>query len=138
MDNKIFSEKSMEYIKSPEQLNDYLHVTNLSVWVLMIAVVIFLVGLIVWSSFTYFFSYVDGHGLVDEGVMRITFEDQTQAQYVEPGMKVSIGSEDTTVLSVGKDDNGAKFAVANTELSDGAYDCYVYYNSQQLIKLLFN
>ncbi|MBR6332386.1 MAG: hypothetical protein IKR78_04560, partial [Dehalococcoidales bacterium] len=60
MDNPIFRKKSVEHISSPEQLNDYLHVTNLSVWLLLIAVAILLVGLLIWGGFAYITSFVGG------------------------------------------------------------------------------
>ncbi len=45
----IFRQRSLERISSPEQLTDYLKVTNIGVWVILAAVIILLAGLFVWS-----------------------------------------------------------------------------------------
>ena len=51
--NNIFRQKSMERLSSPEQLNDYLKVTNPAVWVVLAAVIFLLAGLFIWSFFTF-------------------------------------------------------------------------------------
>ena len=45
---------------SPEQLNDYLKVTNPKIWVLLTAIILLIVGLLLWSSFTTIESYATG------------------------------------------------------------------------------
>ena len=45
----IFREKSMDRISSPEELNDYIRVTTPSVWVVLLALVILLIGILAWS-----------------------------------------------------------------------------------------
>ena len=47
----IFREKSMKRVSSPEELNDYIHVTSPSVWLILIAVVLLLAGMLAWSIF---------------------------------------------------------------------------------------
>ncbi len=44
----IFREKSMERVSSPEQLNDYIKVTNPGIWLTLAAVIVLLIGFIVW------------------------------------------------------------------------------------------
>ncbi len=46
---KLFREKSLETIESPESLNDYLRVTSPGVWLVLAAVIVLLVGGILWS-----------------------------------------------------------------------------------------
>jgi hypothetical protein len=48
---KLFREKSLEAVESPESLNDYLRVTSPGVWLIMSAVIALLVGGILWSIF---------------------------------------------------------------------------------------
>ena len=45
----VFRQKSMERVSSPEQLNDYIRVTSPSVWIVLIALVVLLVGMLAWS-----------------------------------------------------------------------------------------
>ncbi len=48
---KLFREKSLEAIESPESLNDYLRVTSPGVWLVMAAVIAVLIGGILWGVF---------------------------------------------------------------------------------------
>lgn len=46
---KLFRDKSIEKVSSPEQLNDYIRVTSPSVWIVIIAMIVLLAGIITWS-----------------------------------------------------------------------------------------
>ncbi len=48
---KLFREKSLEAVESPESLNDYLRVTSPGIWLVMAAVITLLVGGIMWGIF---------------------------------------------------------------------------------------
>ena len=48
---KLFREKNLEAMDSPESLNDYLRVTSPGVWLIMAAVIAVLVGAILWGVF---------------------------------------------------------------------------------------
>ena len=48
---KLFREKSLEAVESPESLNDYLRVTSPGIWIVMAAVIALLVGFILWGIF---------------------------------------------------------------------------------------
>lgn len=45
----IFRQKSIDRVSSPEQLNDYIRVTTPSVWLVLLALVILLLGMLAWS-----------------------------------------------------------------------------------------
>ena len=47
---QLFREKTMERISSPEQLTDYLRVTNPGIWAVLTAVILILVGIIAWAA----------------------------------------------------------------------------------------
>jgi len=49
MDRSIFRSSSIERISSPEQLNDYLRVSRLSVWLVLAAAGILLISFLVWG-----------------------------------------------------------------------------------------
>lgn len=48
---KLFREKNMDAMSSPEVLNDYLRVTSPGVWLILAAVTALLIGGILWSIF---------------------------------------------------------------------------------------
>ena len=47
--SNIFRQKSIDRVSSPEQLNDYIRVTTPSVWLVLIAIILLLVGMVAWS-----------------------------------------------------------------------------------------
>ena len=49
--NGVFREKSMQRVSSPEELNDYIRVTTPSVWIVLLALVLLLVGILAWCIF---------------------------------------------------------------------------------------
>ena len=47
----IFRQKSIDRVSSPEQMNDYIRVTTPTVWLVLLALVILLLGMLAWSVF---------------------------------------------------------------------------------------
>ena len=45
----IFRKESLEKMSSPEKLNDYIKVSNPSVWVILGAIAIMLIAVVVWG-----------------------------------------------------------------------------------------
>ena len=138
MERKTFRQKSVDRVSSPEQLNDYLHVTTPAVWVVLAAVCLLLLGLLIWGNATAINSYAAGTAEVRDGILTITFDDAEKAKYVEAGMNVTVGDLVTPILSVGEDDDGTFLATANADLSDGRYHAKVGYKKMQIISLLVN
>ena len=46
---ELFRDKSMERINSPEELNDYIRVATPSLWLVLLATTILLVGMLAWG-----------------------------------------------------------------------------------------
>ncbi len=134
----VYRKASVERISSPEQLNDYLRVTNPSVWIVLAAVVLLLIGTLVWACFTDIGSSVNGVAAVDSGVMTVRFEDTGLEKNVEAGMLVTVGGTSSPIVSVGTGADGRIFAQAETALADGTYAATVQYKRTQIIRLLFN
>ncbi|MBO6230028.1 MAG: hypothetical protein J6O50_05630, partial [Ruminiclostridium sp.] len=68
----IFREKALEKITSPEQLNNYLKVTNPAVWMILAAVILLLGGLLAWSAVGELETTVDAVAYVENGTAVIT------------------------------------------------------------------
>lgn len=45
----IYRQKSIEKISSPEQLHDYIKVSSPGAWIVLLAIIVFLVGALVWA-----------------------------------------------------------------------------------------
>ena len=63
MENNIFRKKSLERISSPEQLNDYIKVSNPSIWIVLLAAIIFFVAVFIWSINGNIISKIDSKGI---------------------------------------------------------------------------
>jgi len=48
-ENSIFRKTSLERISSPERLNDYIKVSNPSVWIILAAIAVLLAAAVVWG-----------------------------------------------------------------------------------------
>ena len=134
----LYRKTSMDRIQSPEQLNDYLRVTNPSVWVILAAVALILAGALIWGSFAYIDSFITGVAEVENGVMTVSFDDEAKTKNVEAGMNVTVGDTSSAIVSVGRASDGKLFAQAETTLADGSYQARVSYRQTQVLELLFN
>lgn len=138
MDESLFRKKSVERISSPESLGDYLRVTSPAVWMILVAVILLLVGMLVWSASASIDSFVTGTAQVENGNMQLHFDDETLVQSVQVGMSVIVGETECRLSSIGTDAEGRLFASASTTLADGSYPARVVFRSTQVIRLLFN
>ena len=138
MDESIFRKKSLDRITSPEALGDYLRVTSPTVWLILTAIILLLVGMLIWSSVASIDSFAGGTAVVQDGTMHIRFDDDQIARNVESGMSVVVGETESRITSIGTDADGKLFASASTTLADGSYDAKVVFRRTQVIHLLFN
>lgn len=99
MAGKLFREKSIEKVTSPEQLNDYIRVTSPGVWLTLGAVLIFLVCACIWAAAGTLDITVEAKGLAD-GKILYCYLDEEDIQYVREGMAVHTKTGDGTVKSV--------------------------------------
>lgn len=101
MESRLFRQKNIDKISSPEMMNDYVKVTNPSVWIVLIGIIVLLVGAAVWGI----------NGSLSDGVTAITVSDgnsitcylpEDEAQKVASGMKVIINDVTYSIDSVDK------------------------------------
>ena len=125
-------------LSSPEQLNDYLRVTNPRIWMVLSAIVLLLAGLLVWSAFATFETYAPGTAQAANGELIVTFSDQDRAKVVKAGMDIEVGDVTTSVIAVGTDEDGDIVASAQADIPDGSYEARVRYDTTQVISMLLN
>ena len=138
METEVYRKKSLERISAPEDLNDYLHVTRPAVWIFLVSVIVLIVGTLLWASTTSVKSQIRGKAVVEDGTARITFDDQRYSGLLEPGMPATIGSEETSIDSIGSDKKGAVIGSCKTDLADGVYDFAATFNVTRIISFLFS
>lgn len=116
MNNQLFRKKSLDKVSSPEQLNDYIRVSNPSIWMVLTAVIIFLVGVCVWGIFGHLDTVVNAVGECKGGVVTC-YVKEADISSVQTGMEISVNGEKGTVTEI---------ATAPLEVT-GEFDSYVAY-----------
>lgn len=114
MDENIFRKKSIERVSSPEQLNEYIRVSNPGVWMILGAIIILLVGVIAWGVLGHIDTTVDAVAVSDNGKVILYIKEENMAD-VCVGQTVQIGDIEASVLAI----NAQPFPV------DADFDGYV-------------
>ena len=99
MNDKIFRKKSIDRMSSPEQLNDYIKVTNPGVWMALAAIVILLVGVCVWGVFGKLETKLSVAAVSRDG-QTVLYVKEDNLSSVKGNMSVYIGDETYKVVSV--------------------------------------
>lgn len=100
MGKTIFRQKSMQKITSPEQMNDYIRVSNPSVWMILAAVIVLLAGVCVWGVFGHLDTVLQTGGVCKDGRLVVYIGEKDFAEIGE-----------NTVFSV----NGSEYALSNLD-----------------------
>ena len=139
MNEKIFREKSLNKVKSPENLDDYIRVANPGVWLLLISVLIRLAGACVWGIFGHIDSTVPVSVHVENGEMtcRIAPEDVSS---VRVGLVVKFAGTESLITAMEKDEAGGYICtlLAREALVDGFYDGAVVIESYRPMSFVLN
>lgn len=99
MDNSIFRKKSIERISSPEQLGDYIRVSNPSVWIILGAIIVLLAGACVWGIFGTIETRVSAP-VVSDGESIILYLDEEEIKTVSVGMEAVVEDKGYKIISI--------------------------------------
>lgn len=153
----IFREKSMQRVSSPEQLNDYIRVAKPGILVTLSAVIILLIGFIVWGVVGTLETKVDTVAVSDSDEI-ICYIKETEISDIEQGDAVHIGDYEYTVTEIlsepiAVDESFSDYALhigdlkagewvysvkLNGSLPDGVYAASIVADSISPISFLFN
>lgn len=137
MEQSLFRKKTMERISSPEQLSDYLKVTNPGIWIVLAAVIFLLVGIAAWSAIGTLETKADAKALVQDGAAQVIVMEVDSAE-IKAGMPLRVASQEEGVISnVGEDEYGRVIAFANVSLPNGTYDAEIITEQIHPIRFLF-
>lgn len=106
MENSIFRQKNIDKINSPESLNDYLKVTNPSVWIILIGIIILISGAFVFAAFGRMDTNVKAAVYVKDGLIT-AYVDENDIEVVRAGMSVKVDGVEYTIKSI--NDNPVKY-----------------------------
>lgn len=84
MSNPILSKDNGEKVRSPENLNDYIKVSNIGVWVILGVLLLLLISVFIWGYFGSLKQVITTTGIVKDGVVMCYVEE---ADKLEPGNK---------------------------------------------------
>ena len=99
MNKQIFRKKSVDRMSSPEQLNDYIKVTNPGVWMALAAIVILLVGVCVWGVFGTLETKLSVAAVSRDG-QTVLYVKEDNIASVRENMSVYVGDDTYKVTSV--------------------------------------
>lgn len=118
MSNPILTKNSENKVSSPEQLNDYIKVSNLGVWLILLVLIILLASVFIWGAFGQIKTTVSAVGVAQNG---------TVLCYAESVDKIAVGDE---VKIDGK--SGKVVSVSDKPISikeiETLYDEYTMYS----------
>ena len=97
--SELFRKKSIERVTSPEQLNDYIRVSNPGVWMILAAVVILLAGVCVWGVFGRLDTKKQASGVCENGKLTCYIKSDDISDVKEDTI-ISVDGKEYTVKSV--------------------------------------
>ncbi len=137
MAEEIFRKKSLDKIKSPESLNDYVRVSSPAVWIIIAAVIVLLAGACVWGIFGHIDTKVQTTAIVEDGTLNCFAGDGE----ISVGMKILVGESECFVSDIGYQEisgNTYCIAMAKTDLPDGRYEAEIVTESISPMSFVFN
>ena len=143
MQSRLFRSKTVERISSPEQLQDYMRVTNPGIWMVLAAVIVLLAGLLVASALVKVETTVRVKGVIDEADNDVVMEiAPQQGEKVREGMTVRLADRSGQISYIYEDDGALR---VSAELDDGAealprgtYDVEIVTETLSPISFLLN
>lgn len=160
MEDKIFREKSLNRIKSPDQLNEYIKIANPGIWMTLIAILFLVTGGIFWCLFANLETRVDTVAVVENGSAKCFINEEmhehlNDQMYIEiDGNRYSLADhgselakleadnkEDEVLLHMmNKQDSGWYYTydIKTDKLGDGTYPGVVIVDSVNPISFIIN
>ena len=93
--NQIFSQEALDKLRSPEKLDTMLPITTPISWMALVAILVLLFSVVLWSIYGAFTVKADGMGLIMDsaGVLNISHvaTGKISQLYIKPGMEIKKG-----------------------------------------------
>ena len=115
----IFRKKTLDRISSPDNLKDYLRVSNPGIWAVLVIVILLLGGLLAWSTIGVLETRADVRVVVADHQAQII---ALGAETLSEGMSLTVADKEYTIASVTEDEYGRPVGMTKAELPDGVYE----------------
>ena len=129
----VFRKKTLERISSPDQLTDYLCVTNPGIWVILVAVILLLAGVFAWSMVGTLETTAEVKVVVSDHTAQIV---PLSSETLADGMPLRVSGQDYRIAFAQTDEYGRSVGMAEVNLPDGTYDGTVVTEAVQPISFL--
>ena len=157
MNNNIFRKKSLDRVSSPEDLNNYMRVTNPPVWFALSAIILLLIGAIIWGIFGKIETKVNAVTVSKDG-KAVCYVSEQDVSELKENMSVTVDSKDYIISQVAPsplqaesvlndysmhlgDFKNGEYVYAVTligDLKDGNYACTIVTEKISAISFLWN
>ena len=139
MKEEIFRKKSLDRIKSPEALNDYVRVANPGVWLLLAAVIALLLGAIAWGVFGRIETMAAAIVRVENGEAFCCVEAD-EADRIEAGMTVKLDGAQGVIVEIVREGEKSLMCPMTLDpaLEDGLYAAQVVTESVKPMSFVLN
>ena len=139
MDEKLFRKKSLERVKSPESLDDYIRVSNPGVWLLLVSVIVLLLGALVWGIFGRVDSTVPSAVCVENGAA-VCYIGEEDISSVKVGLTVKLADTEAVITHIGERGEAGFVCTLSPELAlpDGYYEGKVVIKSYRPLSFVLN
>ena len=136
MSEELFSKKSLEKIKSPESLNDYIRVANPGIWLLFVGIILILAGACIWGFYGRIESSADVTITVADGVATCTVLG-ADTDRIKPGMILRADNVTGSVTEV-VSSRGRTSVSGEIRLPDGKYEAKIVMESVKPFSFVLN
>ena len=139
MNETLFRQKSLDKVKSPENLDDYIQVSNPGMWLLLVSVIVLLAGACVWGIFGHLDSTVDTSIHAENGTL-ICFIMNEDFASVQEGMTVKFDEYEAVVTGTWQKEDPGYLCVLESEqaVPDGFYDGKIVTKSVRPLSFVVN
>ena len=141
MNEQLFRKKSIEKVSSPEQLNEYIRVSNPGVWMVLTAIVILLIGVCVWGVLGHLDTTVTTVAVVENSEITV-YVKENDIEQIEEGMKVIVNGAEYEIsdvaeypVAVGNDFSEYALHIGNLQKGEWVYPVAVNGESDDGIQL---
>lgn len=118
MKESIFRKKSIERISSPEEIDDYMKVTSLGMWLVMGAIILLLAAAVIWSITGRIETTIEADGYAEDGKVMMEILPE-QMDRLDVGSEVRAGNRTGTVTEIVEREADYLVVASIPELEDG-------------------
>ncbi len=146
---ELYRKKSMDKIKSPENLSDYIKVSNPGIWLILSAITVLLVGALIWGIFGKLETKIAAVACVNESGDFICYSAKTDTAVPSDTAFIRINDEEYPIDTVSDDSLGSipdflastgyeYFGEGKCPLRSGTYNAEIVTERISPLSLAFN